>query len=128
MAQLVVMGAMCKCSFGVAPSSLSVINPTVSGSKMPVATIMDSKPMVNIMPFGMCQAPTNPMVIAATAAAAGVFTPAPCIPAVTAPWIPGSPTVTVNKMPALNSTSTAMCTWLGVITITNAGQVTITVP
>jgi len=128
MAQLVVMGAMCQCSFGVAPSSLSVINPTVSGSKMPVATIMDHKPMVNIMPFGMCQAPTNPMVIAATAAAAGVFTPAPCIPATTAPWIPGSPTVLVNKMPALNDSSKAMCTWLGVISVNFAGQATISVP
>ncbi len=129
MAQLVVMGAGLKCSFGIAPSSLVVIpSAMVNGSTMAAATIMDHKPMVNIMPFGMCQAPSNPAVISATAAAAGVFTPAPCVPATTSPWMPGSPTVTIGKQFALNSTSTCMCTWAGVITVTQAGQATVNVP
>ena len=122
--QLVVMGAMLKCTFGVAPSSM-VVTPAnmVNGVNMPAANIMDNKPMMNIMPFGMCQSPTNPAVIAATAAALGVFTPAPCIPATTAPWVPGAAITKIKNLPAVNSTCTLMCTWLGVITVTNAGQV-----
>ena len=33
----------------------------------PLANIMDNKPMLNILPFGMCSSPANPMVAAATA-------------------------------------------------------------
>lgn len=124
MAQLVNMGAMMQCSFGVAPCPLVVL-PTgrVMASSMPAANIMDSKPMVNIASFGMCSSPANPAVAAATAAALGVLTPMPCIPATAAPWTPGSPTVMVGGMPALSSTCTCMCSYGGVITITNPGQV-----
>jgi hypothetical protein len=95
---------------------------------MPYANIMDSKPMVNILPFGMCQSMANPAVAAATAAKLGVFTPAPCIPATAAPWAPGSPTVLVANMPALNNQSKCMCSFGGVIEIVNAGQMTVQVP
>ena len=60
---------------------------------------------------------------AATAAALGVLTPMPCIPVTTA-WVPGSATVLVGNMPALNSTSKCMCNWGGVIQVTYPGQVT----
>jgi hypothetical protein len=93
-------------------------------SSQPSGNIMDFVPMENIMPFGMCTAETNPVVIAATAAALGVPTPAPCIPATTSPWVPGSPTVLVGGQPALTNTSKCMCTWLGVISITVPGQAT----
>ena len=77
----VCMGALLQCSFGVAPSSLVVlpVNKMMT-SFVPAANIMDHKPMVNIMPFGMCTSPSNPVVAAATAAALGVLTPMPCIP------------------------------------------------
>jgi hypothetical protein len=52
----------------------------------------------------------------------------PCIPVTPAPWTPGSPTVMIGGAPALNSTSTLMCTWGGVITITMPGQMTVMVP
>jgi hypothetical protein len=128
MAQLVCAGAMLKCSFGVAPGALMVLpqNRTLGGGP-PAANIMDNKPMVNILPFGMCQSPANPMVAAATAAAMGVLTPMPCIPVTAAPWAPGSPTVMIGNMPALSSTSTCMCNWGGVIQISSAGQVTVQV-
>ncbi|MBW2690108.1 MAG: DUF4280 domain-containing protein [Deltaproteobacteria bacterium] len=45
-----------------------------------------------------------------------------------APWAPGSSTVLVASMPALNNSSKLMCNWAGVIEITNAGQSTIKVP
>jgi hypothetical protein len=93
-------------------------------SNMPAANIMDNKPMVNILPFGMCSSLANPTVAAATTAALGVLTPMPCIPATVAPWAPGSPTVLIANMPALNNTCMLNCMWGGVITISQAGQVT----
>ena len=74
----------------------------------------------------MCSAPTNPAVIAATTAASGVFTPAPCVPVIPAPWTPGSPTVLIGGKPVVTSTSTCMCSWAGVITVVNPGQATVT--
>jgi hypothetical protein len=129
MGQAVCMGAMTQCSFGVAPSSLMVlpVNRTMCGGP-PQANIMDFAPMVNVLPFGMCQSPANPMVAAATAAALGVLTPMPCIPVPAGPWIPGSPTVLVGNMPALNNSCKLMCSWGGVISINVPGQFTVQVP
>ena len=129
MAPLVVQGAMLMCSFGAAPSALTVLPANmVNASNMPAANIMDNKPMVNIKPFGMCMSLANPQVAAATSAAMGVLTPQPCIPVIAAPWAPGSPTVMIGKFPALNSSSTCMCNWGGVITITQPGQLKTMVP
>ncbi|MEO2218697.1 DUF4280 domain-containing protein [Chromobacterium vaccinii] len=126
----VCMGAMLQCSFGAAPSSLSVLpaNRVMAGG-VPAANIMDNKPMLNIMPFGMCSSPANPMVAAATAAALGVLTPMPCIPMTTAPWIPGgAPTVLIGGMPAVDAGSTLMCNWGGVIKVSMPGQFTVLIP
>jgi hypothetical protein len=128
MGQKVCMGAMMACSFGVAPSTLVVLPANKVLTQTPAANIMDNKPMVNIMPFGMCSSPMNPEVIAETAAALGVLTPAPCIPNTVAPWAPGSPTVMIANMPALNNSSKLMCMWGGVIQISYAGQATVMVP
>lgn len=128
MSQLVCMGALLQCSFGVAPSSLVVLPANKVLSSTPAATIMDNKPMANVMPFGMCNSPANPVVAAATAAALGVLTPMPCIPATAAPWVPGSPTVLIGNMPALNNTSKLMCNWGGVIQVVSPGQFTTMVP
>jgi hypothetical protein len=121
-------GANLQCSFGVAPSALAVlpVNGVMTGA--PAANIMDHAPMVNVMPFGMCNSPANPMVAAATAAALGVLTPMPCIPATAAPWMPGAPTVMLGNMPALNSDSKLMCNWGGVIQVVVPGQFTVMVP
>ena len=125
MPQQVCMGAMMTCSFGAAPSSLVVLPVNkVMTSNMPAANIMDNKPMVNILPFAVCSSLANPTVAAATTAALGVLTPMPCIPVTVAPWAPGSPTVMLANMPALNNTCTLNCMWGGVITISQAGQVT----
>lgn len=125
----VVAGANLQCSFGVAPSALVVLpaNLTMAGGP-PAANIMDNKPMVNILPFGVCNSMANPMVAAATAAALGVLTPMPCIPVTAAPWVPGSPTVLIGNMPALNNSCKAMCNWGGVIQVLVPGQFTVMVP
>jgi len=129
MAQQVCMGAMMSCSFGAAPSSLIVLPANrVMTSNMPAANIMDNVPFVNILPFAMCSSLANPTVAAATTAALGVLTPMPCVPATVAPWAPGSPTVMVANMPALNNSCLLNCMWGGVITISNAGQATHMVP
>ncbi len=127
MGKLVCAGAMLKCSFGMAPGTLNVLplNRVLSGA--PAANIMDNVPMMNIMPFGMCQSLANPMVAAATAAAMGALTPMPCIPMTTAPWVPGSPTVMIANMPALNDGSKLMCNWAGVIEVSMPGQMTVEV-
>jgi len=129
MGMAAVTSAMTSCSFGQAPSTLTVL-PTgmVNGENKPMATIMDNIPMVNIMPFGMCMSLANPTVAAATAAASGVLTPMPCIPVTTAPWAPGSPTVMVANKPALNDSSKCICNWGGVISITFAGAPTVQIP
>jgi hypothetical protein len=122
-------GAMLKCSFGAAPSSMVVLPvKMVNTSNVPAANIMDHVPMVNIMPFGVCTSLANPTVAAATAAALGVLTPMPCIPATVSPWVPGTPTVMLANQPALNNTSKLMCMWAGVIEVIYAGQVTHIVP
>ena len=129
MGQQVCMGAMMQCSFGVAPSSLIVTpeNKVLTENK-PAATIMDNVPMKNIPPFGMCTTLSNPQVAAATSAALGVLTPQPCVPIIPAPWTPGAPTVMIGNKPALNNSSTCMCQWGGVISITNPGQMSVQVP
>jgi len=129
MSQQAVMGAQLACTFGTSPSALTVLPVAgVQCAKVPAATIQDFVPFVNIAPFGMCMSPANPLVAAATAAKLGVFTPQPCIPLTTAPWIPGAPTVNLAHQPALNNPSTCMCQWGGVITITSSGQATTSIP
>ncbi|NEX64803.1 DUF4280 domain-containing protein [Noviherbaspirillum galbum] len=128
MAQQTCMGGMLRCTFGVAPSSLVVlpVNRVFSGT--PAANIMDNKPIMNIPPFGMCQSVSNPMVAAATAAALGALTPMPCVPATTAPWVTGAPTVLNANLPTLNNSSKLMCMWGGVISIEVPGQFTVLTP
>jgi hypothetical protein len=122
------MAGMLQCSFGVAPSPLTVLPANRVTGMTPCANIMDNKPMVNIMPFGMCSSLANPTVAAATATALGVLTPMPCIPVTTAPWIVGAPTVMIGNMPALNDSSKLMCNWGGVIQIVSPGQAQVQVP
>ncbi|XLV63336.1 DUF4280 domain-containing protein [Paenibacillus sp. MBLB4367] len=125
---LVCNGAMLMCSFGAAPTPLTVLPVNQVTTSSPIANIMDHKPMVNIKPFGTCKSMANPAVAAATAANKGVLTQMPCVPVTAAPWAPGSPTVLIGNMPALNNSSKCMCNWAGVIQIQMPGQFTIQVP
>jgi hypothetical protein len=125
----VVNGAQLMCSFGTTPSSLVVLPINREQCEhQPSANIMDSIPMVNIMPFGMCMSIANPQVAAATSAALGVLTPQPCIPVTASPWAPGSPQVLIAYQPALDNLSTCMCNWLGVITVSSPGQTAVEIP
>ncbi len=125
----VVNGATLQCSFGMAPSTFVVlpVHGVMDGNQ-PAANITDHKPMVNIMPFGMCTSLANPTVASATAAAMGVLTPMPCIPATLSPWVPGAPTVMLDHMPALDNVSKCLCNWGGVVSVVNPGQMTTVIP
>lgn len=125
---LVTMGAQMSCSLGTTPSILTVTsNQTVISDNQLAATIMDHASITNIPTFGMCQSPSNPVVIAATAAKLGAFTPMPCVPNTVAPWTPGATSTTINNQPALHNACQLICTWAGIIAITEAGQKSVTV-
>lgn len=110
---------MLQCSFGMAPSTLMVIDPTrPKCGNMAMANIMDNIPTANIMPFGMCQSMANPSVASATAAAYGVLTPMPCMPVISAPWAPPGQEMVMGK-PALINNAKCMCQWGGVISVNN---------
>jgi Domain of unknown function (DUF4280) len=127
--QLLCSGAQLMCSLGAAPAVLNVLplaRTLVAGR--PAATTFDYQPLVNIPTFGLCASLGNPTVVAATAAALGVLTPMPCVPATATPWVPGSPTVTVGGKPGLSNTSQCLCAYGGVITVMLPGQFTTQVP
>lgn len=129
MAPLVANGAMLVCTFGAAPSTLTVTpDNKVMGGGVPAATIMDNVMGKNIPPFGVCMSIANPAVAAATSAALGVLTPQACTPNIPAPWLPGSPTVMIGNKPALNASCQAICAFGGTISVTVPGQFTVQVP
>lgn len=124
----VTMGAQIACDQGVAPSVLVVQAPMrATVEKRPVANILDSVPMTNILPFGMCRSLANPSVAAATAAALGVLTPMPCVPVTVGPWTPGATNTLVDNVPALTNSSRCMCAWAGSISIVQPGPASTTV-
>lgn len=121
-------GAILQCAMGLAPSTFNATPRMVMTGGQMAGNIMDHVPNVNIMPFGACTSLANPTVASATSAALGVLTPMPCMPATVAPWAPGSPTVLVDNMPALNESSKLTCMWAGIISVVMPGQFTEMIP
>ena len=124
MSELTVVSGMCMCSMGTAPAPIKVTNnaKVMAGGK-PVGTIADCQGMANVGPFGMCTSLANPQVAAATAAALGVLTPQPCIPAIAGTWIPTKPKILIGGKPCLASDCKAMCAYAGSLSITSPGQI-----
>ncbi len=128
---LVVNGATLQCPMAVPPGTTSMIVTSVhraQAGNQSAANIADFVPMTNIPSFGMCMSLKNPQVATATSAAQGVLTPQPCVPVIVAPWSPGSATVTLDNLPALNDTSTCQCIWGAAIRVAYAGQATVMIP
>jgi len=119
-------GAGLACTFGMGSGSLTVL-PTkrVQMENNEAASIMDFTPMVNISDFGNCTSLINPIVMAATAKNQGVLEPQQCIPVVVAPWTPGKTDVLHANQPALMDFCLCTCAYMGMITITNAGQTSV---
>lgn len=132
MPNLVVSGAKLKCSQAMPPSTSTLTVIPMGNSWQiegkPVATVKDNIPMMNISSFGMCKSKTNPAVIAATAAASGVETPAPCVPVILSPWTSGSQEASINDSVALNDKSKCTCAYNGNIKITDSGQTIVSIP
>ena len=125
MAIPVVAGAACMCTMGTSPGQ---VNPTnqmnIRVGGKPVASIADAAPISNVTPCGMCTSLANPIVASATAAALGVLTPQPCVPAPAGGWIcPG--TIRVGGKPILTSDGKLTCSYGGSISIMNPGQTTV---
>ena len=125
MGNLVVMGAMCQCTMGTGPCSL-IVTPAnmVTGSMDPAETVND-KEVANLPRFIMCTTQSNPAVAAATSAAMGTPTPAPCVPVIAGPWSPGATKTKFNNITALEDGSTCNCSYGGTISIKSAGQTSI---
>jgi hypothetical protein len=124
----VIAGAQLMCPFGTAPSTLVVTSEKrILVQGRPVANILDNKPMVNIVPFGLCTSLMNPVTATQTAAALGVLTPGPCTPVTPTPWIPGKPTILSGPAPAIDNTCQLNCVYGGVIAVLNPGATTVLV-
>ena len=123
MATQVCSGAALQCSFGTAPSTFAATGVQVDATA-PAGVVSDVAPS-NVPPFAMCTSLSNPQVAAATSAA-GALTPQPCVP-VLSPWTPGSSKVTIGGTPALDDSSQCNCSWGGVVTVSSAGQTSVTV-
>jgi hypothetical protein len=124
MGNQVATGATLQCSMGTTPSTFAASGTQVMATT--AAGVVTDVDQSNVPPFGLCQSPSNPQVAAATAAAQGTLTPQPCMP-VLSPWTPGSAKVTIGNVAALDDSSQCSCTWAGVITVTDAGQTSMTV-
>lgn len=89
---------------------------------MPMATIKDHIPILNVLPFVQCTSLGNPAVAAAMGA------PMPCMPITPSPWEPGAPTVLLKGQPVLDDASKLKCSHGGEIKIKFAGQTSLFVP
>lgn len=109
----VVNTATLMCTCGSIPSKLVVL--PIHREQIEyqyAANIIDCVPLVNILPFGVC----------------ATLLGGPCVPATPGPWQPGSPTVILDNMKALDNISTLQCMVGGVITVLDPGQHTTMIP
>lgn len=107
MAALVCSSSMCQCSLGSCPSAFSCLPvDMVSTGGMPVGTIFDTVPMLNIKPFGACSAMSG----------------LPCTPAPAGTWLPSNTLILVKGKPILLSDSMLMCSIGGMIKISVPAQ------
>ncbi len=117
------LGNMTQCPFGIAPSShMPMPRHVVSQFGTQMGNITDVAPMVNVVSFTLCKSPLNPSTAALTAAAGGILTPGPCIPAPVGTWIPMKPNVICVNAPILVDKSILLCSFGGAIKFNVAGQ------
>ena len=119
MPQFLTTASMLECSMGAAPVPFVADDlpgaPKETG--LTCATIIQFVPMKNIMTFGMCKSMLNPAVASATAAAQGVLTPMPCVPATTTPWAPPSAAAKHFGIPLATASSVCACAFGGLIKV-----------
>lgn len=125
MANLVTQTATLQCSYGASPCSFVVTNVTTTqGVNNSAANINSDTAYSEISGFSTCYSPSNPVI----SGSGGTISSTGCTPTFGSPWTPGSTTVQISSQGALTSTSTITCNYAaGTISITNAGEQTITV-
>lgn len=102
-------GAILSCSLGSVPSPLVVVRQSASAeAAQAIAAISDSRPLENILPFGICAAATHPL--AATLAA-------PCVPQTSELWSQRTPSVRYHGQVALRQDATLACAYGGVVSV-----------
>jgi hypothetical protein len=119
MPTLVCTGATLQCSFGMAPATFTASGAHVTATA--AGGVVTDTSSQAVPAFGSCMSLSNPQVASASSAA-GTLTPQPCQPVVTGPWTPGSESVRIGDVAALDDASTLTCSWGGVITVSAAGQ------
>ena len=116
MPQLLTTGCLLECTMGLTPAPF--VADELPGAPaelgMTVGTIAQFVPMKNIPSFGTCKSPMNPTTATLTAAAQGVLTPGPCMPA-GIPWTPPSATANHFGVPLATIMSKCACGFGGVI-------------
>jgi hypothetical protein len=120
----VVEGATLTCSCGSISSELKAPpNRNVFINDQAQLNVADSKPHLNIRPFGNCRSMDNPTVAEATKANNGQLRPMPCSPMIAMSWTGlGKADVMVEQDQALLSNGMTTCMYNGVIQITDDGQ------
>jgi uncharacterized protein DUF4280 len=98
-------GALVRCMYGITPM------PIHASGHVPIATVNDRAPFVNIPPFCLCTSPTNPIAILLESL--GIPDPVvPCLPLVPEPWqVANLHRVWVKGARALDRQSSAFCMW-----------------
>ena len=120
MKTVVVSGALLSCDQGVSPCPLVVApDSEVDAATLTMATVDHHQPS-HVAGFGMCRTQQNPAVAAATAAAQGVLTPAPCVPMLSSPWSDGAQSCELDGVALLASDAELKCAYGGAITIDDA--------
>lgn len=129
MALVTVTGATILCPNGIGTGMLNVTSQTtVTAEGKPAATIKDCAPGSNLNMGGvMCTSMANPQVASATAAALGVLTPQPCVPAPVGTWSAVNPCCQAGGTPCLLQGSTINCAYAGTISIIKSGQTKVNV-
>ena len=117
---------MCTSALGAGVLTVTMNETIVSG--VPLATIMDVIPEVNIPSMGECTSLGNPQTASQTAAAGGVLTPGTCVPVPAGPWECANETVLANEMPLLDNLGMVTCSLGGEIKIVASLCVTVQIP
>lgn len=115
-------GATLSCNQGDATSIYEVLPQRgVFLDGKPLAAISDTKPMINIKPFGMCKSMANPTVAVATAANRGKLQKMPCVPNTIGIWTDGANHfLSSEKIPC--ESSKCKCAYAGEISIKDLGR------
>ncbi|TCO68074.1 DUF4280 domain-containing protein [Marinisporobacter balticus] len=140
----VVHGAEIKCSCGLRTSK--IVLPESHGEfihDIPQLNVADSKPNINILPFGGCTSSENPSVRGKGRIRSFIEkiidffcrkseeemnkemagkSAGQCTPIINMPWIGGKKDVLIEDQKALLNTCTLTCIYGGRITITHSGQ------